>query len=147
MPTLMQNRQHAVAFIVVLVLLESIGFGIILPVMPQLIMGLADVSLSRASAIGGYLMFTYAAVQFFAAPVLGAMGDRFGRRPILLYTLLALSLDYLLMAQLFAYYSAPDALLYFPGMPFLAAAGLTVLCLLVFAGTVKSAGAAQADPA
>ena len=98
MPASMQNRQHAVAFIVILVLIEAIGFGIILPVMPQLIMGLADVSLSSASAIGGYLMFTYAAVQFFAAPILGAMGDRFGRRPILIYTLLALSLDYLLMA-------------------------------------------------
>ena len=98
MPASMQNRQHAVAFIVILVLIESIGFGIILPVMPQLIMGLGDVSLSSASAIGGYLMFTYAAVQFFAAPILGAMGDRYGRRPILIYTLLALSLDYLLMA-------------------------------------------------
>lgn len=98
MPASMHNRQHAVAFIVILVLIESIGFGIILPVMPQLIIGLTDVSLSNASAIGGYLMFTYAAVQFFAAPILGAMGDRYGRRPILLYTLLALSLDYLLMA-------------------------------------------------
>ena len=98
MPQKMQQRRHAVAFIVILVLIESIGFGIILPVMPQLIMGLGDVPLSSASAIGGYLMFTYAAVQFFAAPILGAMGDRFGRRPILLYTLLALSLDYLLMA-------------------------------------------------
>ena len=98
MPASMQQRRHAVAFIVILVLIESIGFGIILPVMPQLIMGLGDVPLSSASALGGYLMFTYAAVQFFAAPILGAMGDRFGRRPILLYTLLALSLDYLLMA-------------------------------------------------
>ena len=98
MPRTMQQRQHAVAFIVILVLIESVGFGIILPVLPQLIMGLGDVPLSSASAIGGYLMFTYAAVQFFAAPILGAMGDRFGRRPILLYTLLALSLDYLLMA-------------------------------------------------
>ncbi len=98
MPASMGERRHAVAFIVILVLLESIGFGIILPVMPQLIMGLGDVPLASASAIGGYLMFTYAAVQFFAAPILGAMGDRYGRRPVLLYTLLALSLDYLLMA-------------------------------------------------
>ncbi len=98
MPASMQDRRHAVAFIVTLVLIDSMSFGIILPVVPQLIMELGDVSLARASAIGGYLMFTYAAVQFFAAPVLGALGDRFGRRPVLLYTLLALSLDYLLLA-------------------------------------------------
>jgi len=94
----MQNRRHAVAFIVTLVLIDSMSFGIILPVVPQLIMELGDVSLARASAIGGYLMFTYAAVQFFAAPILGALGDQFGRRPVLLYTLLALCLDYLLLA-------------------------------------------------
>ncbi len=98
MPAPMQDRRHAVAFIVTLVLIDSMSFGIILPVVPQLIMELGEVSLARASAIGGYLMFTYAAVQFFAAPVLGALGDRFGRRPVLLYTLLALSLDYLLLA-------------------------------------------------
>jgi len=98
MPAAMQNRRHAVAFIVTLVLIDSMSFGIILPVVPQLIMELGDVSLARASAIGGYLMFTYAAVQFFAAPILGALGDQFGRRPVLLYTLLALCLDYLLLA-------------------------------------------------
>jgi DHA1 family tetracycline resistance protein-like MFS transporter len=79
------------------VLIDSIGFGIIIPVMPQLILGLAEVSLSQASRIGGYLMFTYAIVQFFAAPILGNLGDRFGRRPILLFSLAALGLDYLLM--------------------------------------------------
>ncbi len=98
MPVDVSRHSHALAFIVCVVLIDSISFGIILPVMPQLIIGLSDVSISEASAIGGYLMFTYAAVQFFAAPVLGNLGDRFGRRPVLLFSLLALSMDYLLMA-------------------------------------------------
>ncbi len=92
------RHRHALIFIVAVVLIDAISFGIVLPVMPQLIISLTDVSLSDASRIGGYLMFTYAALQFFAAPVLGNLGDRFGRRPVLLFTLAALSLDYLLMA-------------------------------------------------
>lgn len=92
------QHRHALAFIVAVVLIDAISFGIILPVMPQLIISLSDVSLSEASRIGGYLMFTYAALQFFAAPILGNLGDRYGRRPVLLFTLAALSLDYLLMA-------------------------------------------------
>ena len=162
MPASMQNRLHAVAFIVILVLIESIGFGIILPVMPQLIMGLGDVSLSSASAIGGYLMFTYAAVQFFAAPILGAafgggfilgpvIGGLLGEFGELQGALSSLSsitaiLGPLLMTQLFAWYSAPDAAFYFLGMSFIAAAALTALCLLVFVVTVKGLGTAQAEP-
>ena len=98
MPVDVSKHGHALAFIVCVVLIDSISFGIVLPVMPKLIIGLSDVSISEASAIGGYLMFTYAAVQFFAAPVLGNLGDRFGRRPVLLFSLFALSMDYLLMA-------------------------------------------------
>lgn len=98
MPIDLTKSRHALAFIVFVVLLDAISFGIVLPVMPKLIMSLADVSLSEASKIGGFLMFTYASVQFFAAPILGNLGDRFGRRPILLYTLAALGADYLLMA-------------------------------------------------
>ncbi len=92
------QHKHALYFIVLVVLIDSISFGIVLPVMPQLIISLSDVPLSDASRIGGYLMFTYAAVQFFAAPVLGNLGDKYGRRPVLLFSLAALAIDYLLMA-------------------------------------------------
>ncbi len=98
MPVDITRSRHALAFIVFVVLLDAISFGIVLPVMPKLIMSLTDVSLSEASRVGGYLMFTYAIVQFFAAPILGNLGDKYGRRPILLYTLAALGADYLLMA-------------------------------------------------
>ena len=91
------SHNKALGFIVVVVLIDAISFGIILPVMPSLIMSLSDVDLSEASRVGGYLMFTYAVIQFFSAPILGNLGDRFGRRPILLFSLTALGLDYLLM--------------------------------------------------
>ena len=92
-----KSNNKALGFIVVVVLIDAISFGIILPVMPSLIMSLSDVGLFEAARIGGYLMFTYAVMQFFAAPILGNLGDRFGRRPILLFSLTALGLDYLLM--------------------------------------------------
>jgi len=87
----------AFAFIFVAVLVDSIGFGIILPVLPRLIMQLTGVSVDRAAVYGGWLSFVYALMQFFCAPVLGNLSDRFGRRPVLLFALLALGCDYLVM--------------------------------------------------
>ena len=87
----------ALLFIFVLVLVDSIGFGIILPVLPRLIMQLAGVGIDRAARYGGWLSFVYALMQFFCAPVLGNLSDRFGRRPVLLYAVLSLGVDYLIM--------------------------------------------------
>ena len=87
----------AFVFIFVAVLVDSIGFGIILPVLPRLIMQLTGVSVDRAAAYGGWLSFVYALMQFFCAPVLGNLSDHFGRRPVLLFALLALGCDYLIM--------------------------------------------------
>src|SRR5256714_4000645 len=87
----------AFVFVFVAVLVDSIGFGIILPVLPRLIMQLTGVSVDRAAAYGGWLSFVYALMQFFCAPVLGNLSDRFGRRPVLLFALLALGCDYLIM--------------------------------------------------
>ena len=89
--------KHALAFIFITVLLDSIGFGIIMPVLPQLIMDVSSEPLSSAAQYGGWLMFVYAAMQFFSAPVLGNLSDRFGRRPVLLLSLLLMGGDYLLM--------------------------------------------------
>jgi DHA1 family tetracycline resistance protein-like MFS transporter len=87
----------AFVFIFITVLVDSIGFGIILPVLPQLIMQLTGVSVDRAAAYGGWLGFVYALMQFFCAPVLGNLSDRFGRRPVILFALFALGVDYLIM--------------------------------------------------
>ncbi len=87
----------AFVFIFIAVLVDSIGFGIILPVLPRLIMQLTGVTVDRAAGYGGWLAFVYALLQFFCAPVLGNLSDRFGRRPVLLFALFALGVDYLIM--------------------------------------------------
>jgi MFS transporter, DHA1 family, tetracycline resistance protein len=87
----------AFVFIFIAVLVDSIGFGIILPVLPGLIMQLTGVTVDRAAGYGGGLAFVYALLQFFCAPVLGNLSDRFGRRPVLLFALFALGVDYLVM--------------------------------------------------
>lgn len=90
-------NKHAVVFIFVTLLIDSIGFGIIMPVLPALIMQLTGEHLDAAARYGGWLGFVFAAVQFFCAPLLGNLSDRYGRRPVLLFSLFALGLDYLLM--------------------------------------------------
>lgn len=92
-----KSGKGALAFIFVTVLVDSIGFGIILPVLPRLIMQLTGVSIDRAAAYGGWLAFCYAAMQFFCAPILGNLSDAFGRRPVLLFALAALGCDYFIM--------------------------------------------------
>jgi DHA1 family tetracycline resistance protein-like MFS transporter len=92
-------RGHAVLFVLVTVLVDTVGFGMILPVLPQLIVELTGESLSRAAMYGGWLAFVYAALQFVCAPVLGNMSDRFGRRPVLLFAVAALGIDYIVMGN------------------------------------------------
>lgn len=75
-----------------------IGIGIIIPVLPSLIESLNGEGLSEASRIGGWLIFSYAIMQFFFAPLLGTLSDKFGRKPILLISLLGLGVDYLFHA-------------------------------------------------
>lgn len=87
----------AFSFIFVTVLLDSIGFGIIMPVVPHLIMDITGDGLAEAARIAGLLMFTFAAMQFIASPILGNLSDRYGRRPILLFSLLAMGCNFLLM--------------------------------------------------
>ena len=90
--------RQSVIFIVITVVIESIGFGIIIPVMPQLIQSLTGEDISHAAFYGGWLLFSYAVMQFVCAPVMGNLGDRFGRRPVLLLSLFVLGVDYLIMA-------------------------------------------------
>ncbi|MCB1689165.1 MAG: TCR/Tet family MFS transporter [Halioglobus sp.] len=89
--------QLAFAFIFITVLLDSIGFGIIMPVVPQLIMDISSDTLTHAARTSGFLMFAFAGMQFISSPLLGNLSDRFGRRPVLLCSLLAMGLNYLLM--------------------------------------------------
>lgn len=85
-------------FLFVTVLIDSIGFGIVIPVFPGLITQLSGRSLAGAAQIAGWISFLYAVVQFLCGPVIGGLSDRFGRRPVLLASLLAFGADYLVMA-------------------------------------------------
>ena len=92
------NRNAAVGFIFITLLIDVIGFGIIIPVMPTLISQLKGVDISTASKYGSWLMFAYAFVQFLCAPILGNISDQYGRRPVLLFSLFGFGIDYLFLA-------------------------------------------------
>jgi len=85
-------------FIFVTILVDVIGLGIIIPIVPKLIQRLTGEGLSEASRYGGWLIFSFALMQFIFSPILGSLSDRYGRRPILLLSLLGLGLDYVLQA-------------------------------------------------
>lgn len=92
------KRKPAVGFIFITLLLDVMGWGIIIPVMPKLIAGLKHISIADASPYGGWLISAYAVTQFVFAPVIGNLSDKYGRRPILLSSLFGFSIDYLFLA-------------------------------------------------
>lgn len=89
---------RAVRFIFATMLLNAIGFGIIIPVVPALVMELGHSDIGSAAAIGGWLAFTFAITQFFSSPIVGNLSDRFGRRPVLLGSLAGYAVDFLVLA-------------------------------------------------
>ncbi len=93
-----KGRQAALGFIFVTLLIDTIGFGLIIPVMPSLIIELTHATTSDASRSGGWLIVTFSVAQFLFAPILGGLSDRYGRRPVLLASLFGFGLDYILLA-------------------------------------------------
>ena len=95
---MLKHRKAATGFIFVTILLDVIGWGIIIPVIPKLITGLIKSDLSTAASWGGWLIFAYAIMQFVFSPVLGNLSDAYGRRPVLLFSMFGFGIDYLLTA-------------------------------------------------
>ena len=93
-----RSTKHAFAFVWITVLLDMIGLGLIMPILPAILRQLTGADVAHASIYGGWLFFAYAAMQFFCAPVIGGLSDAFGRRPVLLLAVLGLGVDYALTA-------------------------------------------------
>lgn len=94
----MPFANRAVPIVLAAVLVDTIGFGIVMPVFPTLLQQLGHIGLEAATRVAGYMLVAFALAQFVAGPVLGNLGDRFGRRPVLIASMLAFGVDYALMA-------------------------------------------------
>lgn len=91
------KKSAALGFIFVTLLIDVIGFGIIIPVMPQLISELGHVSIAEAAEYGGWLIASFSIMQFLFSPLMGNLSDQYGRRPVLLASLFGFSIDYMLL--------------------------------------------------
>ncbi|MEQ8508307.1 MAG: TCR/Tet family MFS transporter [Rhodospirillaceae bacterium] len=125
--------RYAVAFILFSILLDAITFGIIVPVMPALITDLTGEGLGQAAAYGGMLMFIHAFMQFLFAPLMGNVSDRYGRRPVLLMSMLVLGTNYIIMGF------APTLAWLFAGRLIAGIAGSTITTANAYMADISTA--------
>jgi DHA1 family tetracycline resistance protein-like MFS transporter len=92
------GRPASVRFVLITLVIDALGFGLVVPIVPALVLHLSGLSVSGASVWVGTLLATFALMQFACAPILGALSDRFGRRPVILISLAGVGLNYLLLA-------------------------------------------------
>jgi len=93
-----RSKKAAIGFIFITLLIDVMGWGLIIPVMPKLIAQLKHIEINDASSYGAWLLFAYAFIQFLCAPLIGNLSDRYGRRPVLLCSLLGFGIDYIFLA-------------------------------------------------
>ena len=84
-------------FIFFTLVIDVMGFGLIIPVLPGLITEITGKTVAEASSIGSFLTLAYAGMQFICAPIMGNLSDKYGRRPILLASIAAFAVDYLIL--------------------------------------------------
>lgn len=94
----MPPRKPALIFIFITLFLDVLGIGLVVPILPKLVESLDGGGVDHASYIYGWLVGLYALMQFLFAPILGNLSDRFGRRPVILFSLFGSGLDYFLLA-------------------------------------------------
>jgi DHA1 family tetracycline resistance protein-like MFS transporter len=97
------TKKAAIGFIFITLLIDVMGWGLIIPVMGELISKLKGIPANEASPYGSYLLTAFAGTQFIFAPIIGNLSDRYGRRPILLFSLLGYGVDYMILAVAPAY--------------------------------------------
>jgi len=101
--------RHAVTFVFITVMMDMIGFGLVMPVLPRLIEEVGGTDLAGASLIAGWMYFAYGGMQFLFGPAVGNLSDAYGRRPLLLLSVFGLAVDFLFTAL------APTLFLLFVG--------------------------------
>lgn len=114
-----QLPPRAVVIVLAAVTVDVIGFGVVMPVLPGLVTQIGHLDLPAATLVSGWLLAAFAVAQFFAGPVLGQLGDRYGRRPVLIAAMAAFAVDYAFMAM------APTLLWLFAGRVIAGVAGAT----------------------
>jgi len=93
-----KTGKYALTLIFITLLIDVIGIGIIIPIIPNLLSQLGGYSISEASSVGAWMVFAFAFPQFLFAPIMGNLSDQYGRRPIILISLFGLGLDYIFHA-------------------------------------------------
>src|SRR3981081_1079060 len=94
----MRNRRASVVFVLITMFIDVLGMGLVIPILPKLVQSLLGGAVAESSFVFGVLVSIYAVMHFLFAPVLGALSDRFGRRPIILLALVGLGFDYVLLS-------------------------------------------------
>jgi len=96
---IVKNRKAGLGFIFLTLVLDTLGIGIIIPVAPKLIAKVAELPLDQSATMVSLMLATYAVMQLIFAPILGALSDKYGRRPVILISLFGSGLDYFAMAM------------------------------------------------
>lgn len=91
------KRNPAIIFIFITIVIDVLGIGIIVPVIPKILLELTGKGLSEASKYSGFLMSSYAIMQFIFSPIIGGLSDKYGRRPVILASLFGFFLDYMIL--------------------------------------------------
>src|SRR5438445_4402734 len=93
-----RGRRASVVFVLITMFIDVLGMGLVIPILPKLVQSMLGGAIAEASFVFGLLVSIYAVMQFLCAPVLGALSDRFGRRPVILLALVGLGFDYVLLS-------------------------------------------------